>query len=497
MSDTEPKTNRFSRRQFGAGVAAAGGVAFVAGGIAASALNDESTATAAAPAANTLDGTKPSPGETPFDGATSAAPSGQPNIVFILADDMGFGDASCYGAPSWSTPAIDQLARDGIRFTDGYATSAVCSPTRMALYTGRYPGRLKGGLLEPIGFNATEGLPTDEPTIPKLLRAAGYHTAMIGKWNCGFLSAGYSPIRSGFDEFFGSYDNSVDYFSHKNTLGEVDLYEGEQLADQPGYYTELVTDRAVKIIDERKNEPFYLQVNYNAPHWPWEGPDDEAESARLDAKTMGLLHQDGGSLEVYARMMASLDDGVGKIRQALSDAGIAERTIVVFSSDNGGEEWSYMWPLAGAKFGDHEGGIRVPLVVAFPGHVSGNQYSDTVVDTMDLAATFLSLAGTDPDPSRPLDGTDLAPWLFNGAQAPSRDHCWRQRNGWGALRRGEWKYVKNPGGGSGPAGAAGDRLYDLSVDPREGADLFSREPEIAAELKAAWDTWNAEMLPYS
>ena len=445
--------------------------------------------------------------ERPFEPVPASRPSRRPNVVFILADDLGWGDVGVYGSLHHTTPAIDRLAADGVRFTHAYSASATCSPTRFGLYTGRFPGRLEAGLQEPIARrDERTGIPLGHPTLPSLLRDNGYETAMFGKWHCGYLPW-FSPLRIGFETFFGNLDGAMDYFSHIDTAGRPDLYEGETPVEEVGYYTELISQRAADYIAERagSDRPFYLQVNYTTPHWPWEGPDDRATSdkvtaAMADDPLTALFHWEGGSLDTYRAMVESLDAGVEQVLDALAAAGLTDDTIVIFSSDNGGERFAFMWPFVGEKGDLEEGGIRVPLVVRWPRALPAGRVSDQPVITMDLTATLLDAGGTGPHDDYPLDGTSLLPWLLDGAAPPQRDLLWRTREQ-GAIRRGRFKLlydrVAKPlwggeFGGDGPRA----RLFDVAEDAREKADLSREHPELAADLLAVWQAFDEELLPY-
>lgn len=234
---------------------------------------------------------------------TNLATTQSPNVVFILVDDLGWGDLSIDGQQNYRTPHLDQLATEGIRFSNAYSASPVCTPTRVSFFTGRYPGRLSIGIQEPL-FGVKQvgdaregsrprrdriGLPPEHPTIASLLKANGYETALIGKWHCGYLPK-YSPLRSGFDKFFGNLSGAIDYFRHVDTNGEPDLWEAEVPVKQIGYITDLFTERAVEYIKRPRDRPFYLSLHYTAPHWPWEGPNDIELSDRLIGRdTLQLL----------------------------------------------------------------------------------------------------------------------------------------------------------------------------------------------------------------
>ena len=447
------------------------------------------------------------PEETPFESTMKGAPAKRPNIIFILADDLGWGDLSSYGSLHNETPNIDVLARGGIRFTHGYSGSSTCSPTRISLYTGRYPGRLFAGLQEPIVYRDDRtGIPLEHPTLPSIVKKAGYDTAMFGKWHVGYLPW-FSPLRIGFDVFFGNLDGAMDYFSHIDTAGKPDLYEGETPVEQVGYYTEMISERASDYITNHTQEnPFYLQVNYTSPHWPWEGPTDRATSEKIteamkkDALT-ALFHFEGGSLETYRSMVASLDKGVGEVLDALDKRGIADDTIVIFGSDNGGERFAFMWPFVGEKGDLEEGGIRIPTIVRWPNAIDAGQVSDEPVVTMDWTATLIDVVGQEPDPKYPLDGDSLLPWLVDGAEPPKRLLRWRTQEQ-GAVRKGRFKLLfdrvaKPLWSTSFPKDGERVRLFDVTVDGREKADISGEYPDIVTELLADFHRFDAELLPYS
>ncbi|MEU9639570.1 sulfatase [Streptomyces tendae] len=465
-----------SRRLFG-GLVGGSAVSAVAGASAAEA------ATPAVPASG--------PGERPFAARTGSRPGKRPNFLFILGDDLGWADLSSYGAPHIKTPHLDRLAAQGVRFTQAYSGSATCSPTRFSLYTGRYPGRTEGGLAEPIG-NRAQGLDPNHPTLASLLKRAGYATALIGKWHCGWLPD-HSPTRSGWDEFFGNFGGALEYFSKLGQLGEYDLYEGDATYKDLRYYTTVLTERAVEYVGRDHDRPWLLNLNFTTPHWPWLTEDDEETGAAIadevrSGNVLGaLLHNDGGSVEKYREMVENLDASVGKVLAALRRSGQEENTVVVFASDNGGERFSYQWPLSGGKSELLEGGIRVPTVLRWPARVDGRQVSHEPLYSPDWTATLLELGGARPDPAYPLDGHSLAGYLLRGRELPERDLFWRVR-GNRALRHGDWKYYQDAQGR--------DHLYDLSADAREQADLAADRPELLAELKAAWERTDRELLPY-
>jgi arylsulfatase A-like enzyme len=427
--------------------------------------------------------------------------SPRPNVLVILADDLGWADLACYGSPHIATPRLDRLARQGVRFTDAYAGSSNCSPTRLSLYTGRYPGRIPAGLEEPIQEGDT-GLEPGHPTLASLLRDSGYTTAMIGKWHCGALPD-HSPTRSGWQEFFGNFGGSLEYYSKLDTSGNYDLYEGETPYEDLRYYTRIITERACEFVGRDHQRPWLLNLNFTTPHWPWIAEGDREEAARLEKllhelppgqKTFAMAHLDGGTVDKYRQMVADLDRSVGEVLQALERSGQARDTLVVFSSDNGGERFSYSWPLSGMKETLLEGGIRVPTIVRWPARLDSGQVSHVPLFTPDWTATILEVAGAQPHPGFPLDGVSLAGYLLRGEDAPVRDLFWRM-HGQRALRRGKWKYYRTDQGRI-PLYNGKDVLYDLEKDPRECADRSAHEPALLAELRTAWEAVAATLLPY-
>ena len=407
----------------------------------------------------------------------------------MLADNLGWGDLGCYGGLA-PTPRLDQLASEGMRFTSAYANSAVCTATRVGLITGRYQYRLPIGLQEPGG--GTEiGLPTDHPTIASLLRDAGYHTGLVGKWHLGLLPK-FGPLKSGYDEFWGNRGGGVDYYTHE-VAGSPDLWDGEVQIDEVGYYTNLLADRSIEYLEDRSKEdkPWLLSLHFTAPHWPWEGDNalGQSESAYIAGKPDGgelkIMHYDGGTLQTYAEMVTSLDSNIGRILDRLAELGLDENTVVVFTSDNGGERFSDTWPFTGKKTELLEGGMRIPAIVRWPGVAEAGSTSDTPIMSMDWLPTFVAAAGGQPDPAYPLDGVDIMPAL-KGEPLPERTLYWRFNNkGQEAVRRGRWKYLEIAGN---------TFLFDVIADPLERGNLKEREPEKFAELAMAFTEWNKTML---
>jgi len=415
------------------------------------------------------------------DAATS-----QPNILFILADDLGYADLSCYGRRDYMTPNIDRLASQGVRFTQAYANSAVCTASRVALMTGRYQYRLPVGLEEPlVGRNV--GLPPEHPTMASLLRKAGYGTTLLGKWHLGPLPD-YGPLKSGYDHFWGFRGGALDYFTHKSGGAQStneDLWDGDVKVHENGYLTDLLGDHAIQSINGyvRERKPFLISLHFNAPHWPWEGPGDEKVAQTL----RGLGAFDAGTLKTYARMVGEMDAQVGRIMKALETTGAARNTIVVFTSDNGGERFSDTWPFTGKKTELLEGGLRIPAIVRWPGHINPRSTTEQVAMGMDWVPTLLAAAGAAPDPSYPSDGMNLLPVLTQNLPAVPRRVYWRYRlNAQQAVRDGDMKYLKINDNSF---------LFNVVDDPLERANLKDRQPQVYERLAQDYQEWQATMLP--
>ena len=411
----------------------------------------------------------------------------RPNIVFILADDLGYADLGVYGQMDYQTPNLDRLAGEGVRLTQAYANSAVCSATRLALITGRYQYRLRAGLEEPIaGPSDIIGLPPSHPTLPSLFKRLGYTTALFGKWHMGYLPK-FGPLKSGYDVFFGNYGGAIDYFTHREDVGEKaaeDLYEGEVPVHKVGYYTDLLGQRACEYLEQRSaSQPFLLSLHFTAPHWPWEGPQDQAVSAGLT----DIFHFDGGTQATYGRMVAELDVMVGKVLATLEQRGLADNTIVIFTSDNGGERFSKTWPFSGQKTELLEGGLRIPALIRWPRQLAAGGVNSQVAISMDWLPTLLAAAGGAMDPLYPSDGMNLLPILQGSSPTVDRTLYWRYHsNTQRAIRSGNWKYLKINDN---------EFLFDVMQDPRERANLARRNPAVFADLKARWKSWDAGMLP--
>ncbi|MBC8355902.1 MAG: sulfatase-like hydrolase/transferase [Planctomycetes bacterium] len=421
-----------------------------------------------------------------------------PNIVLILADDLGYGDLGCYGHPVAKTPNIDQLAKQGVRFTQHYSNGPECSPTRTALLTGRYQQRV-GGLECAIGTGNVGryddairlaeqhdlGLPVGQAVLPGTLKEVGYSCGVFGKWHLGYEPK-FNPMEYGWDEFFGYLGGNVHYFNHRETSDVHVLFDGRQPVTREGYMTHLITDESIAFIKKQRDKPFFAYVSHECPHFPFQGPKDESKVVtkenwmELNAKT-------------YVAMLEDLDSEVGRLLTAIDQAGVAKNTVVVFVSDNGGFAGAgNMGPLRGSKSTTFEGGIRVPLIIRWPDRIEPNQTSDQVSATFDLTKSFLSLAGADL-PEDQLDGFDVIKHIVQKSDDVSRTLFWRGRRGdraWSAVRDGDMKYVHKREGGS-----SEEWLFDLSKDISESNDLaIKRSPKLMRLGKSLAD-WDADVKP--
>ena len=406
----------------------------------------------------------------------------KPNIIYIMTDDMGYADLSCYGRKDYTTPNLDKLSSQGMKFLNAYASAPVCTPTRTALMTGRYPARTQVGLMEPLttsGRDSTIGLTADIPSLGTLVRKAGYETALVGKWHLG-LKPVNSPNNNGFDYFFGIHSGAADYVSYKGDGHKYDLYENQKPIEAEGYLTDLIADKAIRFLKQNHQKPFFLCLTFTAPHWPWQGPGDKAYSDTANFTS-------GGSPAIYSAMMKRLDDAVGSVMTTLDDEGLTKNTVVIFTNDNGGERFSDMGGLSNSKMSVWEGGIRVPAFVRWPGKIQEGSITKQVAVTMDWTATILSLSRANPNKDFPLDGIDLLPVITSKKQNIERELYWRvtQRKNEKAVRYGDWKFIQD---------SNGEHLFNIATDQEEKKDLKDTNKEMADKLKKRLSEWEKSVL---
>ena len=419
--------------------------------------------------------------------SASAAPAGKPNVVFILADDMGYADIGVQGCQDIPTPNIDRIASNGVRFTDAYANGAVCTPTRAALMTGRYQHR--------YGVEFFVPLPAVAKTMPKRLTEAGYATGMVGKWHLGG-SRGLFPMDRGFDSFFGFLAGMHAYLPKPNKDAQLraPIFHDHEPMEETRYLTDAFGDEAVKFIDQQRDatRPFFLYLAFNAVHLP-----DEATE-----KCLQRFPNLKNPRQKYAAMLSSMDDAIGQVLAKLEAVGKADNTLVIFSNDNGawlthnGNIRANNHPLRGEKGDTFEGGIRVPLLMQWPGVISpGSVYRQPVM-SFDITATILAAGGAGLGE---LDGVDLLPFIKGKKQgSPHEILCWRMRphaNNY-AVRQGDWKLVCSADSRNDSAktrGANTDMLFNLAEDIGEQHDLAMKYPEKLAELKKRYEAWSTEV----
>ena len=424
--------------------------------------------------------------------AQPAAPR-RPNVVLIVADDLGYGDLGSYGASDVRTPHLDRLARDGVRLTDFYANAPVCTPTRAALITGRYQQRVM--LERPLETAATangleRGLPASGGSLPQLLQNAGYTTGLIGKWHLGFKPE-FRPSRHGFAYFWGYLAGYIDWYTHVRGDGEPDLWENDRPAAVDGYFDREAASRAVKFIDDHAQRPFFVEVALGAPHWPFQSPHHRSVAVRKPQGSSWTMFQEPAdpnppTRKDYVEIVEAADANIGRILAALDRQRLAERTLVIFVSDNGGEWLSRNAPFFHRKDTLWEGGIRVPAILRWPGTLPAGRTSTQVAITMDLTQTILRAAGVDAKEAR-LEGLDLLPLLSGATPAVERTLYWRlvinsrqQR----AVRSGDWKVLVD-----GPQ----QMLFDLKRDPAERNDLAAERPDLVRRLKGQIEAWEKDV----
>jgi N-acetylgalactosamine-6-sulfatase len=437
--------------------------------------------------------------------ANSAEKIRVPNIVLILADDLGYGDLGCYGCRDIKTPNLDSLAARGVRFTNFYANGPECSPTRAALLTGRYQQRV-GGLECAIGVGNVGryddairlrkthdlGLPVEEITLPRLLKEAGYATAICGKWHLGYEDK-FAPNRHGFDHAFYCLGGGMDYFHHVEEVPDpqpVLRLDGKTIRRR-GYFTDLVAEDAVQFLRKNPDKPFFLYVPFTAPHAPFQGPkDNHPQPLPADSP---LWKQSKAPPKVYAAMVERMDEAVGKILSELEKGKRDGNTLVIFASDNGGTASARPTPFSGLKGTTFDGGIRVPCIVRWPRVLPEKTVSDQVAITMDLSASIARIAGARPPKDRPFDGIDVLERLEKRQPAEERALFWRGRRGdrtWWAARQGDLKYVARKEGDK-----KAEYLFDLRRDAGEKNSLLDQRGEDAVRLRRLLAEWEKAVQP--
>ncbi|MCP4847032.1 MAG: sulfatase-like hydrolase/transferase [Verrucomicrobiaceae bacterium] len=424
-----------------------------------------------------------------------------PNIVFILADDLGYGDIACYGCPDAKTPNIDRLAAEGVKFTNFYANGPECTPTRTAIMTGRYP-QFAGGLECAIGTGnvgryddairlaqqSQLGLPVKQAVIPRVFTKAGYATGIFGKWHLGY-EPHFNPLKYGWDKFFGCLGGNVDYFTHKELSELPVLFKNDKPVERKGYMTHLITDEALQFIKENQKQPFFCYIPFTTPHFPFQTPADKDKKFTRENWT-------AGSRESYVAMLEDLDNAVGQILGSIESLNLGKNTLVIFASDHGAMKPGRNLPWNGFKGGLFEGGIRAPLIARWPGKIKPGTLCRQLGATFDLTASFARITGSQLPP-RKLDGIDLLACAEKELKPVARNLYWRAKRGdrtwWATLSNdgsATRKYIRKREGGD-----VQEWLFNITEDPGESKNLFALPGNYGHKLKQQLATWETRVKP--
>jgi len=417
-----------------------------------------------------------------FSQGTAQNKSNQPNIILIMADDLGYGDISCYGSDYIQTPALDKMASEGIKFTDYHSNGAVCTPTRAALMTGNYQQR--SGLEGVIYVQKDKriyGLSPTQKTLAKIFKEQGYKTGLFGKWHLGYQPE-YNPTKHGFDEFYGYVSGNVDYISHRDGINIYDWWHNTELSYDEGYVTDLITDEALKFIENNKEQPFLLYLPHEAPHFPYQGRNDKAD--RLPGQEFNGKGSRKDRKQAYKEMVEIMDENIGRIFKKLKELNLDKNTFVLFCSDNGATKEGSNGDLKGLKASLWEGGHRVPAIAWYPSVIQTGKVTNETVLSMDVLPTLMSIANISSELD--FDGIDVSPIIFMDKKIENRTTFWRYRSQLVA-REGNWKYIKVKDK---------EYLFDLENDLAEQTNLKDRNPEKFQSLKSLMRTWEGEIENY-
>ncbi len=423
----------------------------------------------------------------------SVQQASRPNIVYVLADDLGWGDVGWHGSEI-PTPNLDKLASSGARLENFYVQQ-VCTPTRAALMTGRYPIRhgLQCGVIRPW---AQYGLPLEEQTLPGVLKTSGYATAIIGKWHLGHFQRDYLPTNRGFDLQYGHYNGAIDYNLHTRD-GGLDWHRNDKASKEEGYSTHLLANEAVKFLQGKAGkQPFFLYVPFNAVHAPHQVPEIYLQR----------FNHFEGERRIYAGMLTAMDEAIGKIVEAIENAGQRNNTLIVFSSDNGGPQPGKVTSngkFRAGKATNYEGGVRVAACVSWPGKIPEHSVVNEPLHAVDWYPTIINLAQAKVQQRLPLDGLDAWPAIAQNQPSPHKEILISATPYSGAIRVGKWKLVidgdRSTAGFDGEAVAVREHpnheLFDLDIDPSETQNLAESNPAILSDLLSRWKKYQTEALP--
>jgi arylsulfatase A-like enzyme len=404
----------------------------------------------------------------------------KPNVIIIMADDLGYGDLGCYGNTKVKTPNLDQMATEGIRFTDFHSNGPVCSPTRAALLTGKYQQRVDIAGVVTAKKHRHHGLKPAEKTFAETMKENGYTTGIFGKWHLGYDKK-FNPIEQGFDEYIGFVSGNVDYHSHVDQEGYEDWWNGTTLQKEKGYTTDLITKHSVNFIKKHKDKPFVLYIPHEAPHYPIQGRESKPERT-IGKKVKNPHGKAKNKVEVYREMIEVMDEGIGEIITTLKSLKLDKKTLVLFLSDNGGTIKYACAENGGLRDGKgsvFEGGHRVPAIAWWPDTIKSSQTSSALLTTMDIYPTIVDLA--DGKSPQDLDGISFRNHLLTAEKVPSRDIFWEFKEKF-AARSGSWKLVKETPDSK-------PLLFNLSNDLGEKKNLAPKHPELTSELTKKIEKW--------
>ncbi|QDT92081.1 sulfatase-like hydrolase/transferase [Gimesia algae] len=409
-----------------------------------------------------------------------------PNIVLIMADDLGYGDLSCYGSKECTTPHLDRLAENGMRFTDFHSSGAVCSPTRAGLLTGRYQQRagIDGVVYADPKKNRHHGLQKNEITLAQCLQDAGYQTGMFGKWHLGYQRQ-YNPTFRGFQQFTGYVSGNVDYFAHLDGTGVFDWWHNAELnREEQGYVTHLINDHAVEFIRHQREKPFFVYIAHEAVHYPYQGPHDQPMRKEGGGEIKTAKRKDIAN--AYREMNNEMDKGIGKVVAVLNELKLTDKTFIFFLSDNGANKNGSNGKLRGFKGSLWEGGHRVPAIACWPGQIPSGTVCDETVISIDLMPTILELTKAKVPAGRKLDGVSLVTLLTDQQSLAPRQIYWAY-NGKSAVRQGPWKLLLNQ------TRKDPVELYNLSQDLSESKNLVEAQPQRVQQMQSAFAAWKTEV----
>ena len=407
----------------------------------------------------------------------------KPNIILIMADDMGYGDIGCYGSKSIKTPVLDKMAADGIKFTDYHSNGSVCTPTRASLLTGNYQQRVGlEGVINAQMDKRIYGIADSEVTMAEIFQKSGYQTGIFGKWHLGYQPK-FNPIHHGFNEFYGYVSGNVDYISHRDGIGIYDWWHNTDTCYDKGYVTDLITKQALKFIESNKNKPFLLYLPHEAPHFPYQGRNDKAD--RLPGLNFEMLGSRSDKKQAYKEMVEIMDENIGRVLEKLKELNLDKNTFVFFCSDNGATSMGNNGALNGFKSSLWEGGHRVPAIAWYPGKIKPGKIADDPVISMDVLPTLLNVAGISNKVR--FDGEDFSKLLFSEKEMKKRPLFWRFQNQW-VVRMENWKYLKIK---------EKEYLFDLAKDLGETTNLKDENPVMIKKFKILLKDWEKEMGNYA